>query len=106
MPNAYQLQHFDFSDEVDVICPNCQRKALVKGGKPAEEQVTLSIRCICVHCGYNQRYSEREADWVVGNSQGKVRGYPMTLWGGDVDPFFSPQALVFGSLPGRYRLGL
>src|SRR5690606_37944582 len=63
-------------------------KALVKGGEPDEEQAALSIRCVCIHCGYNQLYSDREADIEISSSQGKVRRYPITLWGGEVDPFF------------------
>jgi|GEM_PF-722119 len=88
MPNAYQLQLADFSDEIDVVCPKCARRALVKGGKVTDAEAQGSIRCVCTHCGYNQFYSEREADITIGNSRGQLRRYPITVWGGEVDPYF------------------
>lgn len=88
MPNAYQLQHVDFSDEVFVVCPRCAQCALVKGGNVTDQEARALIRCVCTHCGYSQRYNEREADVKISSSRGHVRSYSVTQLGGEVDPYF------------------
>ena len=42
----------DFYDEVWVVCPACEKKAMAK--RNAEEK---SARLFCVHCGYNKDLS-------------------------------------------------
>src|SRR5690606_16735336 len=74
MQNAYQVKHSDFSDRVDIVCPKCAGKALVKAGEPHEGQASKSARCVCTHCGYH-------SDLQAG-------GFRLTLWGGEVDPYF------------------
>src|SRR5690606_16997538 len=44
--------------------------------------------CVCVNCGYNQKYKEKKPDMIRTNTNNKVFGYQVKLLGGDVDPFF------------------
>jgi Zn ribbon nucleic-acid-binding protein len=86
--SPYQLQHSDFSDEVNIICPKCAGKALVKGSGLYHENAEALTYCVCIHCGYNQKYQEKKADFIRTNSSGKVFGHRVQLLSGEVDPFF------------------
>ncbi|MGC1630933.1 MAG: hypothetical protein WA749_02355 [Gelidibacter sp.] len=86
--SPYQLEHSDFSNEVVIVCPKCTSKALVKGPGLYNEKVEELTYCVCIHCGYNQKYYQKEADFMRTSSNGKVFGHHMQLLGGEVDPFF------------------
>lgn len=86
--SAYQLQHADFSNEVAIVCPKCARKALVKGPGLYKDHVEAQTYCICIHCGFNQKYQEKKADVIRTNSNRVGFEYRMKLLGGEVDPFF------------------
>jgi len=86
--SPYQLQHSDFSNEVAIVCPKCKGKALVKGPGLYTDHVETLTYCVCLHCGYNQKYPDKKADFVRTNSNGKVFEHRVYLLGGDVDPFF------------------
>lgn len=87
-PPHYQLQHSDFSNEVNIICPKCARKALVKGSGLYHENVETLTYCVCIHCGYNQKYQEKKVEFIRKNSNNKVFEHRVRLLGGEVDPFF------------------
>lgn len=84
----YQLPHSDFSNEVAIVCPKCGGRALVKSPGLYGENVKTLTYCVCIHCGYNQKYLEKQADFVRTNSSGEVFGHRVQLRGGEVDPFF------------------
>ena len=86
--SAYQLQHSDFSGEVAVVCPKCAGKALVKGPGLFNDNVDTLTYCVCIHCGYNQKYQDKKADLIRTNSKHQVFEHRMPLLGGEVDPFF------------------
>src|SRR5690554_6117551 len=52
------------------------------------EQVERLTYCVCIHCGYNQKYQDKKADFIRTNSNNKVFGLKLQLLNGDVDPFF------------------
>ena len=86
--SAYQLQHSDFTGEVAVVCPKCAGKALVKEPGLYKDDIEILTYCVCVHCGYNQKYQDKKPDFTRTNSHNKVFEYQVQMLGGDVDPFF------------------
>lgn len=86
--SPYQLQHSDFSSEVAIVCPKCAGKALIKGPGLYNDDVETLTYSVCIHCGYNQKYQDKKADFIRTNSNNKVFGHKVQLLGGDVDPFF------------------
>jgi len=86
--SAFQLQHSDFTGKITIVCPKCTCKALVKGPGLYREDVEAITYCVCIHCGYNQKYKQKIADLIRTNSSGKVFGHHVQLLGGEVDPFF------------------
>lgn len=100
-----RLQHADFSDEVAIACPKCTGKAPVKGPGLYHENVETLTYCVCIHCGYNQKYHEKKVDFIRANSNGKVFGHRVQLLSGDLDPFFTiPYGI--GHLVWRVKSGL
>lgn len=87
-PSPYHLQHAHFSNEVDVVCPKCAGRALVKGPGLYGEHIETSTFCVCVHCGYNQKYQDKNPDFTQTNSANRVYKHHLQLLGGEVDPFF------------------
>lgn len=88
MNNPYQLKHSDFTSDVAIVCPKCSKKALVKGPglyKEGEEELTY---CVCITCGYNQKYQDREPDVVIGSHNRKTSVHNLKALGGGVDPYF------------------
>lgn len=88
--NPYTVRNDDFANSIDVVCPRCEKKALVKGASlyltaaEHEEQV----RFACVTCGYALKYSNIPKEVIGANSLGTLR-YSRTLSrNGAVDPFF------------------
>lgn len=86
--SPYQLQHSDFTAEVVIVCPTCEGRALVKSPGLYHENAETLTYCVCVHCGHNQKYHQKKADFIRTNSSGKVFEHRVQLLGGEVDPFF------------------
>jgi len=87
--DAYQTQLRQFMHEVLIVCPQCERQAMVKA--PVVDfsaEAALDIRLICVHCGHSKMLTETPDTLFFTNSSGKqVRGRTY-LTGGAVDPYF------------------
>ncbi len=88
MRSPYELKHSDFTDEIAIVCPRCAAKATVKGPGLYKEGTDNLTYCVCIHCGYNQKYRDKKADIIYTSSNNNVSGYKFKLLGGEVDPFF------------------
>ncbi|NGM63024.1 hypothetical protein G5B30_14020 [Sphingobacterium sp. SGG-5] len=88
--NPYAVKNSDFMQQIDVVCPRCEKKALVFGADlyaPAarhEEQVRFS----CMACGYAIKYANTPKMIVYVNSRGMPK-YSRVLYRNEpIDPFF------------------
>jgi len=78
--NRFQDQNFklsDFNDEVIVVCPSCEKKAIASLSDNKE-----NARLLCNACGYNKKQSVK---FMLGNtiaqiSQAAHQFFGATLW--------------------------
>lgn len=88
--NPYTVTNSDFTDYIDVVCPRCEKKALVMGASlyvsvtEHEEKVRFS----CVSCGYAIKYGNTPKLIVYVNSRGKPKYSRMVYRNAPIDPFF------------------
>ncbi|MFD1631466.1 hypothetical protein [Pseudopedobacter beijingensis] len=89
--NPYTLRNEDFIDRVDVICPKCQSRALVTGGKPhgsVAEQET-HVKFTCVTCGYALFYKNTPSFAIYKNSSHTEKKLRPIFLNSPCDPFFA-----------------
>ncbi|ERJ60665.1 hypothetical protein [Sphingobacterium paucimobilis] len=88
--NPYTVRNEDFTDRIDVVCPRCEKKALVIGAglyAPMAEHEE-KVRFSCVSCGYAIKYGSTPKVTVYVNSRG-VPKYTRVLHRNEpIDPFF------------------
>ncbi|WP_119080906.1 hypothetical protein [Chitinophaga alhagiae] len=88
--SLHAVQNSGFTDKIDVVCPRCERKALVIGAG-LHEPVTRQeekVRFSCAQCRYAIRYANTPKLKVYVNSRGKPK-YSRTLHlNTSIDPFF------------------
>ena len=82
--DAYQKTLYDFSGSVDITCPKCGKKAVVKASDPVKNHPFIDeVRASCLHCGFNDkktRFNRRkDPKQVKGN---------ILIYGAPVDPYF------------------
>jgi len=62
--NAYETSIYDFIKEIEIVCPNCSKRAKVSG-LMRDPTVT---RAVCTSCGFNKMLEETPSDsphpWV------------------------------------------
>lgn len=88
--NPYSLRNSDFTKKVDVVCPRCEKKALVIGSDlyiPTEEQEE-KMRFSCTACGHAIKYTETPKMLVYVNSRGKPKYSRVLYRNSPIDPFF------------------
>jgi len=86
--NAYNKTLDEFINDIYVVCPNCEKQAIVKTKGLNKERSEDEIRLICISCGSNKMYSEVPMDeWISEKSQitYKVRHW---IIGAGIDPYF------------------
>lgn len=89
-PNPYTVTNSDFTHHIDVVCPRCDKKALVKGAHlylpmaDLEEKVSFS----CLSCGYNIKYANTPKLTVYVNSKGVPKYSRLLHLNTAIDPFF------------------
>lgn len=71
----------DFTDLVDVVCPQCGEKALVKKSNKADSAARFS----CLQCGYVKEWEGNLGIQASGNLRLKNNAVHM---GGSSDPYF------------------
>lgn len=81
--NSYETLVYDFTKEVYVICPNCNKKAIVKSEKFYDENVKL----VCTNCGFNKT---PEKEYIghsnMKNSNNLIKN--IVVIGGGINPYF------------------
>ncbi|TDQ76602.1 hypothetical protein [Sphingobacterium yanglingense] len=90
IPNPYTVRNDDFTDPIDVVCPRCEKKALVRG---AGLYLTAArheekVRFACVACGYAIKYGNTPKVVVGANHRVGARYSRILYLNGPVDPFF------------------
>lgn len=102
MSNAYTLQNEDFLDHIDVVCPKCEKHAVVTGGKPNQYSVEADhdIRCACSHCGFVSHFNDIAKSTVFTNSRGVAVKSHILFFNSPCDPFF--QYKVWFNMPTTY----
>lgn len=79
--NAYETLVYDFTKEVYVVCPNCQKKAIVKSEKFYDEDVRL----ICPSCGLNKT-PKIQFSGYTSDTKSLIKS--ILIIGGGIDPYF------------------
>lgn len=75
--HTYRTHLYEFIKDVLVVCPACERQALVHTkGYTVFQPESKNVRVVCVHCGYN-----KILDSLSTRSKHLIIGAP-------VDPFF------------------
>lgn len=88
--NPYVVSNNDFTERIDVVCPRCEKKALVMG-IPAYAPITeheKKVRFSCVSCGYAIKYANTPKMLVYINTQGKPKYSRVLYRDAPIDPFF------------------
>lgn len=88
--NPYIVSNSDFTHHIDVICPRCEKKAIVIGTSLYVPMVEHEekVRFACVRCGYAIKYANTPKMIVYVNSRGKPKYSRMVYQNAPVDPFF------------------
>lgn len=88
--NPYAVRNDDFTDYIDVVCPRCEKKALVIGAKlyvsMAEHEE--KVRYSCLRCGYAIKYAHTPKMTVYVNKRGVPKYSRMLHRNASIDPFF------------------
>lgn len=88
--NAYTVRNSDFTESIDVICPKCERKAMVIGAR-ADQRIAeyeKLVRFSCLVCGYAVKYINTPRFTVFVNSGEQAVRSRILLANTDCDPFF------------------
>ncbi len=86
--DGYQKLLYDFIKEVYVICPACNKQAIVKSnGYPNRDKNDEDIKLICTSCGHNKRLSETPESIILKSSTKITTGRFLRI-GGSIDPYF------------------
>ncbi|RZL38881.1 MAG: hypothetical protein EOO96_01940 [Pedobacter sp.] len=80
---AYQTLVYDFTNEVYVVCPNCEKKAIVKAVKLYDENVKL----ICPNCGYN-KMPDKNFIGLYNSKKTKIQISGVVVISAGIDPYF------------------
>ncbi|WP_262148134.1 hypothetical protein [Chryseobacterium foetidum] len=81
--NSYEILVYDFTGEVYVICPNCDKKAIVKSEKFYDE----NVKVICTYCGFSKTpEKEYSGHSNIKNPNNLFKN--IVVIGGGIDPYF------------------
>lgn len=88
--NAYSVQNSDFTERVDVVCPKCQKKAVVIGvtANASRDEIEEKVRFSCYACGYAIRLANTPKVLFYQNSRGKGVYGRILHMNAPIDPFF------------------
>lgn len=88
--NAYSVQNSDFIERIDVLCPKCQKKALVIGAmaNASRDEIEERVRFSCSSCGYAIRLANTPKVLFYQNSRGKAVYGRVLRMNAPIDPFF------------------
>lgn len=90
LPNPYSVSNSDFTNRIDVVCPRCEKKAIVIG---ASLNTTMAeheekVRFSCGGCGYAVKYANTPKLIVYINSRGIPKYSRIIFRNEPIDPFF------------------
>jgi hypothetical protein len=86
--DTYEKQVYDFIKDILVVCPSCNRQAVVKTSAfPVRNINEHEIKVTCTHCGYNKRLEEKPGAILFYTSTTTIPGRYLII-GGSIDPYF------------------
>lgn len=81
--DTYEKKVYDFIKDIDIVCPSCSKKAIVKSDSSLSLFKNIDknlVRLICPNCGYNKLHAEIPKNLAI------------IKWtfiiGGAIDPYF------------------
>lgn len=80
---SYEVLIYDFTAEVEVVCPNCSKKALVKTDKFHDENAKL----ICIQCRYSKISNKSPAKNIKTKDYNALLQNAVVIAAG-IDPYF------------------
>ncbi|MGB3345629.1 MAG: hypothetical protein WBA61_17090 [Aequorivita sp.] len=90
LQSAYSLRNEDFIDTIDVVCPKCHSKAIVRGGKPYQpiRDYELDVQFSCANCGFSLKFEKTQTISQLKNSKGQPIKSNVIFLNSSIDPFF------------------
>ncbi|MBL1407828.1 hypothetical protein [Sphingobacterium faecale] len=90
IPNPYTVCNEDFTGRIEVVCPRCEKRALIIGANIYE---SMSVheergRFSCVSCGYAIKYGSTPKVAVYVESRGVPKYTRVLHRNAPIDPFF------------------
>ncbi|MEO6305809.1 MAG: hypothetical protein ABIP51_21860 [Bacteroidia bacterium] len=91
--DTYQKQIYDFIKDILVVCPGCNKNAIVRTAKqpPIINIQEKEIKVVCTHCGFNKRLEEKPASVLFSSSSNKKPQENFIIIGTAIDPYFHLQ---------------
>lgn len=82
--HTYRTSLYAFVKDILVVCPHCERKAVVKTGNFQEMKwATDEVKVVCTFCGFNKKIEN-----IPHREDNKQKRGLIMLFGAPVDPFF------------------
>jgi predicted nucleic-acid-binding Zn-ribbon protein len=81
--DTYEKQIYDFIKDIDIVCPSCLKKAIVKSDSSLSLFHNIDknlVRIICTNCGYSKLHTEIP--------KGEAIIQRTFIIGGAIDPYF------------------
>jgi len=82
---GYSLTIHDFVNEVLVICPKCEKQAIVHSDFSFKIIKYMNLKLTCSSCGHNQKTKDITSSILYSRLPEKTK---YILFGAPVDPFF------------------
>lgn len=84
--NLYNITLKELAHNIVVVCPKCDRKALVKSSSIEVPAPTTTVNISCVSCGYHKKLNPITSSGPF--SWDGITPSAFGSFGGDVDPYF------------------
>ena len=82
--DSYTYVLYDFMEKIFVVCPSCEHKAVVHGGKLTGLQPMIKdVKVVCTNCGFN-----KQIDFMPKRTDEKQKKGLFLLFGKPADPYF------------------
>jgi len=86
--NAYEKTLYGFINTIYVVCPKCNRQAMVRSKGSFPNFKENETKLICTHCGFNKYYAETPKDTWTSERSGIEYKTRNLIVGSNIDPYF------------------
>jgi len=97
--NAYNKTIYDFITDIYIVCPNCEKQAIVKSKGFLKEKDKKEICLICPECGMNKYFSDMPPNTLTSDKNpisSKTRSLILST---NIDPYFRLPLWLQAELP-------